>query len=284
LDILPQKTLIKANRSWWDLDLSEIWKYKGLIYLLIRRDFVTSYKQTLLGPVWIVLQALVGSAIFTIIFGKIAELPTDGHPAFLFYLCGSLAWQYFGTTFGSGSSSLQTHLGLFSKVYFPRLIPPICDAISALLNFGIHLLVLIIALVAYKQQFADITTGPSIRVLFLPLIVLQTAMLGLGLGFLISSASVKYRDLSRVAGLSTQFLMYASPIIYPISEVPLRYQPLIAYNPLTFIVETYRFLLLGHSTACTLEYALPSICITLLVFISGVLVYNKTQSRYVDYV
>lgn len=277
-------TYIKPNISWWDLNFLEIAKYKGLIYLLIRRDFVTSYKQTILGPVWVVLQALMGSAIFTVVFGNIAGLSTDGHPAFLFYLCGSLSWQYFGASLGAGSNSLQTHLGLFSKVYFPRLIPPLCDVISALLNFCIHLIVLGIALIAYNQQYAESTTSPSLWVLLLPFLVLQSAMLGLGLGFLISSASVKYRDLSRVAGFSTQFLMYASPVIYPISEVPLKYQAFLAYNPLTFIVESYRFLLLGHSTACTLKYALPSITITLLLFFLGILTYNKIQCRYVDYV
>jgi lipopolysaccharide transport system permease protein len=277
-------TFIKSKRSWWDLNLLEIIKYKGLIYFLIRRDFVASYKQTILGPTWVVLQALMGSAIFSVIFGNIAGLSTDGHPAFLFYLCGSLAWQYFGTTFGAGCGSLQTHLALFSKVYFPRLIPPLCDVISALINFCIHLIVLGIALIIYNQQYPGSTTSPSMWVLLLPLLILQSAMLGLGLGFLISSASVKYRDLSRIAGLSTQFLMYASPIIYPISEVPIKYQAFLAYNPLTFIVESYRFLLLGHSTACTFKYALPSITITLLLFFLGILTYNKTQCRYVDYV
>ena len=213
-----QKVIIKANRSLWDLEIKDFFKYKDLLYLLVRRDFVTSYKQTILGPFWVILQALMGSAVFTVVFGNIAGLSTDGHPAFLFYLCGTLAWQYFGTVFGAGSNALQANLGLFSKVYFPRLIPPIGQAISALLNFFIQLIVFFIALGIYHSTNPDAIVGPRGEVLLLPLLVFQSAILGLGMGFIISSASVKYRDLGRLAGLLTQFLMYATPVIYPISD------------------------------------------------------------------
>jgi lipopolysaccharide transport system permease protein len=249
--------IIKANRSWWDLELGELFKYKDLLYLLVRRDFVTSYKQTILGPIWVVLQALMGSAIFTVVFGNIAGLSTDGHPAFLFYLCGNLSWQYFGSAFGIGSNALQANMDLFSKVYFPRLIPPIGQAISSLLNFLIQLIVFCLALAIYRSEVPEATTGISPWVIILPLLVFQSVMLALGMGFLISSVSVKYRDLGRFATLFTQFLMYASPIIYPISEIPTKYQPFMAANPLTFIVESYRSLLLGHANGCTLEFGCP---------------------------
>jgi lipopolysaccharide transport system permease protein len=226
----------------------------------------------------------MGSAIFTVIFGNIAGLSTDGHPAFLFYLCGSLGWQYFGSVLGVSTNALQAHSGLFSKVHFPRFIPPICDIISALQNFIIQLLILLIAVGIFKSQVPDSNTGPTLWALLLPLLVLQSAMLGMGLGFLISSASVKYRDLGRISGLLTQFLMYGSPVIYPISEIPSSYQPFLAYNPLTFIVESYRFLLLGHSTACSWEFAIPSFCTTVIIFVFGIIAYNKTQRSYVDYV
>ena len=255
-----------------------------MIFLLIRRDFVTSFKQTILGPFWVIIQALAGSAVFTVVFGKVANLSTDGHPAFLFYLCGNIAWQYFGNVFGIGSSALQANVGLFSKVYFPRFIPPISQSVSALLNFGIQLIVLGVAIYFYKSEFTGISSSPSSWVLLLPFLVLQSALLGLGLGFIISATSVKYRDLSRLAGFLTQFIMYASPIIYPISEIPSKYQSLLAYNPLTFIVESFRFLLLGHSTACTLEFAIPSILMTLGIFCFGCIAYNLTQRSYVDYV
>lgn len=277
-------TIIKANRSWWDLDLSNFWNYKYLAFLLIRRDFVTSYKQTILGPFWVIIQALLGSAIFTVVFGNIAGLSTDGHPAFLFYLCGNLAWHYFSTTIGVSANALQTHSGLFSKVYFPRFIPPVCDIVSALQNFIIQFVILLIAIVIYNTKLPNLTTLPTLSALLLPFLVLQSAMLGMGVGFLISSASVKYRDLGRITGLFTQFLMYASPVIYPISEIPEKYQLFLAYNPLTFIVESYRFLLLGHSTACTWNFALPSIGTTAILFFGGIFAYNKTQRTYVDYV
>jgi len=278
------ETIIRANRSWWDLELKEFFRYKDLLYLLVRKDFVTSYKQTILGPIWVILQALMGSAVFTVIFGKVAGLSTDGHPAFLFYLCGTLAWQYFGSVFGVGSNSLQSNLMLFSKVYFPRLIPPVGQAVFALLNFLIQLIVFFVALAIYHSGTPDATTGPRIEAFALPLLVFQSAILALGLGFIISAASAKYRDLARMAGMATQFLMYASPVIYPLSEIPLKYQAFLALNPLTFIVEAYRHLLLGHSTAFTLEFAIPSIAITLIIFFIGVVLYNKTQRTYVDYV
>jgi len=277
-------TIIKAKRSWFDLELGDFLKYKDLLFLLIRRDFVTSYKHTILGPFWVIAQALLGSAIFTIIFGKIANLSTDGHPAFLFYLSGMLGWQYFASVYCVGCNALQSNLMLFSKVYFPRLIPPIGQAIFAIFNFLIQLSVFFTAFFIYQKTTPSIIFPHIIGVLFIPLLLLQTVALGLGIGFIISALSVKYRDLSRVAGMATQFILYASPVIYPISEIPEKYQSFMAWNPLVFIIESYRKILLGHSTASTLEFALPSVALTLVVFLTGLILYNKTQRTYVDYV
>ena len=277
-------THIKSNRSWCDLELTDFFRYKDLIYLLIRRDLVTSYKQTILGPLWVVIQALMGSAVFTVVFGNIAGISTDGHPTFLFYLSGMIGWQYFGSVLGIGSYSLQSNLGLFSKVYFPRLIPPISESVSALLNFVIQLLVYFLALWIYNQSFAQSTISLNYKILFIPLLILQTAILGLGIGFIISALSVKYRDLSRISGLFTQFIMYGSPVIYPVSEIPNKYQILMICNPLSFIIESFREILLGHSTACNLTYAIPSVLLTLLLFSFGLVLYNKTQRTYVDFV
>ena len=266
------------------MGFSEVFSFKDLFILLIRRAFVTSYKQPILGPFWVVIQALAGSAVFTVIFGSIAGIPTDGHPTFLFYLCGNMAWQYFAQVFGLGSNALQANFGLFSKVYFPRLIPPLTQAFSSLLNFVIQLVVLLLAIWIYRSTNTTAETGPSYLIFLLPLLVFQSAILGLGLGFIISATSVKYRDLSRLAGLFTQFIMYASPVIYPISEIPTKYQIYTAYNPLTFIVESYRALLLGSAGGCKWEFAIPSVLITLVIFVIGVTLYNKTQRTYVDYV
>jgi lipopolysaccharide transport system permease protein len=276
-------TIIKAKRSWFDLDLIDFLKYKDLLFLLIRRDFVTSYKQTILGPIWVVLQALLGSAVFTVIFGKIANLSTDGHPMFLFYLSGMLGWQYFASVYGVGCNALQSNLMLFSKVYFPRLIPPVGQAIFAIFNFLIQLAVFFIAFVIYQKTTSSVVPLDLIGLIFIPLLLLQSIALGLGIGFIISALSVKYRDLSRVAGMATQFILYASPIIYPVSEIPEKYQSFMAWNPLVFIIESYRKILLGHSTASTLEFALPSVALTLVVFLTGLILYNKTQRTYVDY-
>ncbi len=277
-------TIIKAKRSWFDLEFVDFLKYKDLLFLLIRRDFVTSYKQTILGPFWVIAQALLGSAIFTIIFGKIANLSTDGHPAFLFYLSGMLGWQYFASVYGVGCNALQSNLMLFSKVYFPRLIPPVGQAIFAIFNFLIQLAVFFIAFVIYQKTTSSVLPLHLIGLIFIPLLLLQSIALGLGIGFFISALSVKYRDLSRVAGMATQFILYASPVIYPISEIPEKYQAFMAWNPLVFIIESYRKILLGHSSDITLEFALPSVGLTVVVFFIGLILYNKTQRTYVDYV
>jgi len=277
-------TIIKAKRSWFDLEFVDFLKYKDLLFLLIRRDFVISYKQTILGPFWVIAQALLGSAIFTVIFGKIANLSTDGHPAFLFYLSGMLGWQYFASVYGVGCNALQSNLMLFSKVYFPRLIPPVGQAIFAIFNFLIQLAVFFIAFIIYQKTTSSVLPLHLIGLIFIPLLLLQTIALGLGIGFIISALSVKYRDLSRVAGMATQFILYASPVIYPISEIPEKYQAFMAWNPLVFIIESYRKILLGHSTASTLEFALPSVGLTIVVFFIGLILYNKTQRTYVDYV
>jgi len=250
---------------------------------MIWRDIVSSYKQTVLGPLWLVIQALMGSAVFTIIFGNIAGLSTDGHPAFLFYLCGNLGWQYFGKTFGIGCNALQSNLGIFSKVYFPRLIPPFTSSISALLDFAIQFAVLLLAILIYNYNYAPPSTLPLYSALFLPLLIFQTILLGLGTGFIISSLSIKYRDIGRLGGLISQFIMYASPVIYPLSEIPNKYQHFLVYNPLTFIIESYRHILLGNSSGCTWEYATPSIMLTVIIFLLGTAFYNKTQKNFVDY-
>ena len=278
-----RRIVIRADRKWWDLEVRDLLNYKDLLFLLVRKDFVTSYKQTVLGPIWVVLQALMGSAVFAVIFGKIAGIETNGHPAFLFYLVGNLAWNYFASVFGTGCNSLQSNIHLFSKVYFPRLIPPIADAVSKLINFLIQFLVYILALGFYHSTYPAPDSGILIEAIFLPLLVLQIAVLGLGLGFIASAVSVKYRDLSRFAGLATQFLMYATPVIYPISEIPKAYQFWMAWNPLTFIVESFRYLLLGSASGCTIEYALPSIGMTVMILLIGVILYNNCQRTYVDY-
>ena len=277
-------TIIEANRPWWNIEFKEVFKYKSLFYFLIRRDFVTSYKQTVLGPVWVVVQALMGSAVFTIIFGKIAKLSTDGHPAFLFYLAGNLSWQFFGGVFGIGSNALQSNHNLFSKVYFPRIIPPIAQSFSIIINLIIHLLLFGISMYIYKYSFGDSTSGPNMWIIILPLIALQTLALGLGLGFILSSISIKYRDIGRLAGLMTQFIMYASPVIYPLSLIPDKYKFLSQINPLTFIVESYRFVLLGSAQGFNIVHAISSIGLTLVFLIIGIILYNKTQRSYVDYI
>jgi len=279
-----KETLIKSNRRLFDLELTDFFRYKDLLYLLVRRDLVTSYKQTILGPFWVVIQSLMGTAVFTVIFGEIAKISTDGHPSFLFYLSGMIGWQYFGSVMGLGACSLQANLNLFSKVYFPRLIPPISQSISALLNFVIQLLVFYLALLVHNQATSQAGITIDYKIIFIPLLVLQSAIFGLGIGFIFSALSTKYRDFSRISGQFTQLIMYGTPVIYPASAIPNQYEFLMMWNPLAFILESYREILLGHSTACNLEHALPSILVTLVIFFCGLVLYNKAQRTYVDFV
>ena len=275
---------IKANKSLFDLELKEIFKYRDLFYFLIRRDFVSSYKQTILGPAWIVIQALLGSAIFTIIFGEIAGISTDGHPAFLFYLAGNLAWQFFSGVFAIGSNALQSNHNLFSKVYFPRLIPPFAQSSTMLINLLINLLLFAVSAYVYYYKTGVNPSSLNLSGYSSSIDYTSNFISRTWIRFILSSISIRYRDLGRLAGLMSQFIMYASPVIYPISLIPDKYNFFISLNPLTFIVEAYRFILLGKASGFSIEYAVPSLLITIVLFISGLLLYNKTQRSYVDFV
>ena len=212
---------IKASSNWLDINFREIWHYRDLLILLIRRDLVSQYKQTVLGPFWLLAQPLFGTGVFTVIFGMVAKLPTDGLPVFLFYQSGMLGWNYFANTYGSNSNALQANVGLFSKVYFPRMIPPLAVCITNLFTFSLHLILFLVVYTGFKLQLGEAATfGLSHSLFFLPLLVFQSALLAMGIGFLFSAVSVKYRDIGKLGGLIMQLFMYASPIIYPLSTVP----------------------------------------------------------------
>lgn len=275
---------IKPSTGWFDINLREIWQYRDLLFLLVRRDFVSQYKQTILGPFWLIAQPLFGTSVFTVIFGMVAKLPTDGLPVFLFYQSGMLGWNYFANTYGSNSNALQSNVGLFGKVYFPRMIPPLATCITNLFTFILQLFVFMIVYTIFKINLGENATfGISPYVCFLPLLVIQSALLAIGVGLFISAITVKYRDFAKMSGLIMQFLMYVSPIIYPLSEVPEKLKWVMMLNPLSFIVESYRVMLLGKGSI-SIELAIVSIVITLSIFFIGTILYNKIQKTYVDYV
>lgn len=276
------KIIIQPNRSWFHIDLQGIWDYRYLLTLLVRRDFVAKYKQTVLGPLWFVIQPLILTLVFTVIFGMVARLPTDGMPPMLFYLCGLLSWTYFANCLNATSTSLTSNASLFGKVYFPRLVVPISVVISNLFTFAIHLFTFLAFYVYFKfftAAGADI--HPNSFLFVLPLLLLQTAVLALGVGLWLSALTAKYRDFLFLAGFLTQLWMYATPIIYPLSLVPEKWRLIAVINPMVSIVESYKHAFFGTGVI-ELNYLLISVGITVIIFLTGILAFNKAERTFID--
>ncbi len=272
---------IKPNRSWIRFNIKEIIEYKDLLYLLVRRDFVSRFKQTVLGPAWFVIQPLFMTVIFTVIFGKIASIPTDGLPQMLFYQCGLLIWNYFNTTFTSNAGIFTANAAIYSKVYYPRIINPLANCISGLFGLAIQFITFIGFFIYFKFfTNAGSTFGMNSQaLLFIPLI-LQVLLLALGMGLWMSVLTAKYRDLAHLQGLITQALMYSS-IIYPMSSVPERFQWVAYINPLSPTVEACRILLLGKGNLAP-EQMFCSLAWTTIILITGMLLFQKTERTVVD--
>ena len=273
--------VLLPNKGWFNVDLQSIWHYRDLLSLMVWRDFVAKYKQTILGPLWFIIQPVLLTLVFTVIFGQVAKLPTDGLPPMLFYLCGQLGWNYFSQNFGANSAVLLNNAGLFGKVYFPRLVVPISTLISNLLAFAIQVVTFFAFFCYFK--FALKTGGFWVdwHIVFLPLLVVQTAAFSLGVGLVLSALTAKYRDLTHLCPLLIQIWMYGTPVIYPLSKVPAAWRWLVLLNPMTSIVESFRLMLLGTGTV-TLGNILQSCAITLVVLIAGVLLFDKVEKDYVD--
>ena len=269
--------------GWTGFDFAEIWKYRDLLFLLVRRDFVSQYKQTILGPTWYVLQPLFLTVVFTLIFGTFAKIPTEGLPPLLFYNSGLIIWSYFSACFTGNSATFISNAGTYQKVYYPRLINPLANCISALIGFSIQAFFFLVYFCLYK--FCIPMTSHfemTWTVVILPILIPLVASLGLGFGLWMSVLTAKYRDFSQIIGFLAQALMYATPIIYPLSEVPEKYRFWVSLNPMTPVVETFRFALLGKGTFIP-QSLLYSICIALLILISGMYFFKRTERRVVDY-
>lgn len=276
--------IIKPRSSSFSLNYKEVWKYRDLVRMYIHRDIVTQYKQTVLGPLWYLIQPLLTSLMFLLIFGGIAKIPTDGLPQILFYFSGIMLWSYFAECLGRASGTFSGNAGVFSKVYFPRLVVPVSAAISSLLKFGIQLLLFLGIYLYYYFDGANIQ--PNTYVLLFPLLVLMTAGLGIGFGIIISSMTTKYRDLAILFGFLTQLWMYATPIAYPLSEVPEKISGLkwiLELNPMTSIVEAARYGCMGAGSFSwsMLGY---SFIVTVVVLIAGSWVFNKVERSFIDVV
>jgi lipopolysaccharide transport system permease protein len=271
--------IIRPQRSWWNLHLDDLWRYRDLIQLLVRRDFVTFYKQTILGPLWYIIQPVLTTIVFTIIFGNIAKLSTDGLPPFLFYMAGNTVWSYFSVCLVSTSNTFSANAGIFGKVYFPRLSIPISVVLSNLISFIIRFAIFLLFMVYFILVGSDI--HPNWWILSLPLLVLLMALMGLGFGIIVSSLTTKYRDLQQLVSFGVQLLMYATPVIYPLSTVKGSWRWLILANPMTPIVEIFRLSLLGVSAINPVSL-LYSGAFTAVIFLAGALIFNHVETTFMD--
>ncbi len=271
--------VITPHKKWYDLQLHDVWNYRDLIGLFVRRDFVSRYKQTILGPLWFIIQPLLTSLVFTVIFGNIAQLPTDGLPQMLFYMSGNILWGYFSSCLTSTSTTFTSNAHLFGKVYFPRLVMPISTVISNLITFAIQFIFFLGYMVFFYLRGSDIRL--TTWALALPLLILLMAGLGLGFGIIISSMTTKYRDLQYLVTFGVSLWMYATPVIYPVSSIPEKWRWVADLNPVTPIVETFRMGFLGAGDASWLRLAYSAVFM-LVVILIGLVIFNRVEKTFID--
>ena len=273
--------VIGPKRGWLELKLKDIWLYRDLVFHFVRRDFVAFYKQTILGPLWYIIQPLVTTVVFTVIFGKVARISTDDVPPFIFYLSGTVAWGYFSNCLKETSDTFIKNSKIFGKVYFPRLTVPLSVVIINLVKFGIQFLLFLGFLVYFIAGSAPVKPKPNLFVLLLPVLLIQMAILSLGAGILISSMTTKYRDIKFLIGFGLQLWMYATPVVYPVSVVPERFRFLYMLNPVASIVETFRHAFLGTGMVNGIDL-LISWGITILVLVLGIILFNRVDKTFMD--
>ncbi len=273
LTIRPQSTLL-------DINFKDLWRYRDLLTMFVKRDVITVYKQTILGPIWFIVQPILTTAIYILVFGRIANISSDGLPRILFYLSGIVIWNYFAESFNQTSQTFKQNANIFGKVYFPRLIMPLSKVTAGLIKFGIQFGFFL------AVYFVFIFSGnpaidPNWYILMTPYLVLLMAGLGLGFGIIFTSLTTKYRDLTFLIQFGVQLLMYASPVIYPVSTIPEKYKALILANPITPILEGFKFAYLGAGTFNWWHLAYSTV-FTLVVLFLGVIIFNRTEKTFMD--
>ncbi len=281
-DSLIPRFVIRPNQSWLSVDWAGLWGYRDLLGLMVQRDFTSKYKQTLLGPLWFIINPVINAFVYTLVFAGVLRTPTDGVPPMLFFLSSQLGWNYFSSVLGSTSNSLAGNAGLFSKVYFPRLVPPLAMCGSCFIAFFVQLAVFF-CVWGYFKLFepygANLQLGWSLALL--PLLIAQMAALGLGVGLILSSITAKYRDLVQLTGFLMSIWMYATPIIYPLSSIPEQWRWAVNLNPMTAIVELTRVIFVQVGSVTPASYGL-SLGITAAVLTFGVLIYQRMARTFVD--
>lgn len=277
------EVVIRPKQPWLHFDWRGIVQYRDLLMEMVRRDFSARYKQTILGPAWFIINPLITTAMMVVVFSKVLGVPTDGVHPFLFFLGGQLTWAYFSQILGNTGNTLSGNAHIFGKVYFPRLIVPLSVVASSLISFFIQLGLFVVVYIFLALTTPALNSRPTIWLLAMPLVILHTALLALGVGLILSSISAKYKDFAHVTTYITQLWVYITPLMYPLSKIPERWQWAAVANPLTCIVEAFRAMLLGSPGVSVEQYAV-SVAITLVLFITGVLMFQRTARSFIDYV
>jgi lipopolysaccharide transport system permease protein len=270
--------VISSEHSLFKLNLKEVWDYRDLVYMFVKRDFVSSFKQTILGPLWFFINPIFTTVVYLIVFGNIANLSTDGAPKILFYLAGVTLWNYFSSSLGGTSNVFVGNASIFGKVYFPRLVMPITIVISNLMRFGVQFLLFLVVFFYYWYK-GEVT--PNWWVLFTPIFILMMSLFALGVGMIFSSLTTKYRDLSMLLTFGISLYMYATPVIYPTSMLPSKIQPYAKYNPLTGIFEGFKYAWMGVGEFHPIMLVYSSVIILILLAI-GTVIFNKVEKGFMD--
>jgi lipopolysaccharide transport system permease protein len=273
---------ITAKKGLFDLKLKDVWQYRDLLLLLVRRDFVSFYKQTILGPIWFFVQPIITILMYTIIFGNLAAIPTDGIPKPLFYLAGTIIWNYFADCLTKTSTVFKDNAAMLGKVYFPRLIMPLSIVLSNLVKFAVQFALFLALLVFYRIK--GIVIIPNVLILLFPILLMLIAAQGLGLGMIISAVTTKYRDIAFIVAFGVPLMMYTTTVIYPLSEVLQKYHNyswLIKLNPVTAVIETFRYGFLGKGS---FSWRLLGYCsiMTILLLLTGTVIFNRVEKNFVD--
>ena len=273
-----EEIIIKPKTGWFDIDLAELWRYRDLIVMFVKRNFTVQFKQTILGPLWLIINPLMTSVVFTFVFGNFAGIPTDGVPTMLFYMAGNTMWGLFASALTGTSNTFTANAGVFGKIYFPRLTAPISQVITSLVNFGIQFAMLMIFFVYFASRGE---VALSWWALLIPALLLHTVVLGLGVGIIISSVTTKYRDLAIAVGFGVQLWMYATPVVYPLSQTGSWMRTLLLINPMTSIINNFRFALLGCGQLMTGWWAVSAV-ITLILLALGVILFSRIEKTFMD--
>ena len=274
-----KEVVIRAKTKWYDLKLKEVIEYRDLIFLFVKRNYSTRFKQTILGPAWLIISPIFTIVTYTIVFGNIAGLSTDGLPHIIFYLAGNIIWTFFSGTFNSSVYIFTNNAGIFGKIYFPRLVTLISNTLTQAIDFFIQFVLMAILMIVYGIR--GIEFNVNIWVFYLPLVLLQLGLLGMGMGIIVSSLTTKYRDLFVLVSFGLQIWMYVSPVIYSITLVPEKYMEIFMLNPVTPAILLFKHAFLGPSMV-DMKYLIISWCVTIVSVIFGLIIFNKVEKNFMD--